>query len=98
MDAAVKDVMDGLFRGNITFQDAMERLSLSEENLHRMIDEYEYLPTTEDILDANMIMLDNLDYIEREISISHDRRKLLNVNPSSAVGGLGAAVIESAIS
>ncbi|MDP3104938.1 MAG: hypothetical protein Q8M95_10080 [Candidatus Methanoperedens sp.] len=98
MDAAVKDVMDGLFRGNITFQDAVERLRISEEELHGMIDKYEYLSTTEDILDANMIMLDNLEYIEREISISHERRTQSKFNPSSAAGGLETVVIEPAIS
>lgn len=96
MDAAVKDVMDGLFRGNITFHDAMERLKISEEELHEMIDKYEYLSTTEDILDANMIMLDNLEYIEREISISHVRRTQSNFNPSSAAGGLATVEFEPA--
>lgn len=98
MDAAVKNVMDGLFRGNITFQEAMERLRISEEELHGMIDNYEYLSTTEDILDANMIMLDNLEYIEREISISHDRRTHSKFYPSSAVGGSETIQFEPAIS
>ncbi len=62
-----KEVMDNLFRGNITFQEAMEQMKVSEDELHRMIDNYEYTITTEDILEANRMMLENLDYIEIEI-------------------------------
>lgn len=61
MERMVKEVMDGLFGGGVTFQEALERLSVSEEKLHRMIDEYEYTPTTKYRLLAQRRMRNVLD-------------------------------------
>lgn len=83
---AIKEVMDDLFGGKVTFQAAMERLSVSEDELHKMIDVYEYTPTKEEILEANMMMLENLENIEREISISFKKSMPQNIRHTDATG------------
>ena len=86
MEAEVKEVMDGLFGGNITFQEALEQLSVSEDELHKMLDGYEYTPTTEDILENNRMILEELEYIEREISVNCRRGISQNVGLTNAAG------------
>lgn len=88
MEAKVREVMDDLFGGKITFQEALEMLNVSPEELHRMIGRYEYTPTAQEMLEANMIMIENLEYIEREISISCKRSTQSKAIPSSAAGVL----------
>lgn len=73
MEAAEKEVMDGLFQGRITIQKATEILNVSEEIIHKMIDEYEYVPTPEDILEAHRIIQENLEYIEKKVFVSYKR-------------------------
>lgn len=73
MEVAEKEVMDGLFQGRITIQKAAEILNASEETIHKMIDEYEYVPTPEDILEAHRIIQENLEYIEKEVFVSYKR-------------------------
>ncbi len=80
----VKEVMNDLFQGRVKFHDAMGKLGVSEEQLHEMIDEYEYDPTSEEILEANRIIIENLEYIEREISISCRKSTLQNIKFTSA--------------
>ncbi len=86
MEATIKEVMDDLFGGKITFQDALKILSVSEEELHVMIDKYEYTPTAQETYEANIMMLENLEYIERKISINYRRSTQIKVIPSNAVG------------
>ena len=70
---SAKEVMDGLFQGRITIQKAAEILNVSEETIHKMIDEYDYVPTPEDVLEAHRIIQENLEYIEREVFVSYKR-------------------------
>lgn len=84
MEVAEKEVMDGLFQGRITIQKATEILKVSEETIHQMIDEYKYVPTPEDLLEAHRIIQENLEYIEREVFVSYKRTVPLGVRLTDA--------------
>ncbi|MFZ3168197.1 MAG: hypothetical protein WA130_11330 [Candidatus Methanoperedens sp.] len=92
MEAAVKKVMDGLFGGEVTFREALERLSVSEEKLHMMIDEYEYTSTTYEILESNRMMIENLEYIKKEISVNYRSGIPQNIIPTDATEILGKSL------
>ena len=86
---AIKKVMDDLFGSKVTFHEALEQLSVSEDELHKMIDGYEYTPTTEDILENNRMILEELEYIEKEIAVNYSRNTQQHIRPASAVGDFG---------
>ncbi len=89
MDAARKEVIDGLFQGKISIEKAAEILNVSEDAVHKMIDEYEYAPTPTEIIEANKIIQENIDYIEREVFISYKRSVPQNLNLTDATEILG---------
>lgn len=67
MDAAKNEIMNQLFQGNITIHEAVETLGVSEDNIHKMIDDYEYVPTSDEIIKANSFIQDNLEHIENDV-------------------------------
>lgn len=71
MESATKEVMDGLFQGNLSISEASEKLGVSEDEIHNMIDDYEYAPTATEIYEIGNIIQENLNYIENEIFIPH---------------------------
>lgn len=71
MESTIKDVMDGLFQGNLTISEASEKLGVSEDEIHNMIDEYEYVPTATEMYEIGNLIQENLNYIENDIFVSH---------------------------
>jgi len=71
MEAAKKEIMDQLFQGKITIQEAAETLNISEDDINNMIDVYEYMPTLDEIIEANSIIQDNLNHIENEVFLNN---------------------------
>ncbi|PPA79602.1 MAG: hypothetical protein C00003105_02060 [ANME-2 cluster archaeon HR1] len=71
MESTTKEVMDGLFQGNLTVLEASENLGVSEDEIHNMIDDYEYVPTATEIYEIGNIIQENLNYIENDIFIPH---------------------------
>lgn len=67
MGAAKNEIMNQLFQGNITIHEAVETLGVSEDNIHKMIDDYEYVPTSDEIIKANSFIQDNFEHIENEV-------------------------------
>ena len=67
MVAAKNEIMNQLFQGNITIHEAVEILGVSEDNIHKMIDDYEYVPTSDEIIKANSFIQDNFEHIENEV-------------------------------
>ncbi|NOR47582.1 MAG: hypothetical protein GQ533_06000 [Methanosarcinaceae archaeon] len=71
MESATKEVMDGLFQGNLSISEASEKLDVSEDEIHNMMDDYEYVPTATEIYEIGNIIQENLNYIENDILIPH---------------------------
>jgi hypothetical protein len=71
MESNTKEIMDGLFQGNLTIFEASEKLGVSEDEIHNMVDDYEYMPTAAQINEIGNIIQENLDYIENDIIANH---------------------------
>jgi hypothetical protein len=71
MESNTKEIMDGLFQGNLTISEASEKLGVSEDEIHNMVDDYEYMPTAAQINEIGNIIQENLDYIENDIIANH---------------------------
>ncbi len=71
MESETKEVMDGLFQGNLTISEASDKLDVSEDEIHHMIDDYEYVPSAEQIYEIGNIIQENLDFIENDIIAHH---------------------------
>lgn len=71
MESNTKEIMDGLFQGNLTISEASEKLGVSEDEIHNMVDDYEYMPTAAQINEIGSIIQENLDYIENDIIANH---------------------------
>lgn len=84
METANKEIMDQLFQGKITIQEAAETLKMSESVIHNMIDIYEYIPTSDEIIEGNSIIQDNLDHIENEVFLNNRSNFLRSVRPTAA--------------
>jgi len=84
MEAVKKEIMDQLFQGKITIQEAAETLNISEGDIHNMIDVYEYMPTSDEIIEANSIIQDNLNHIENEVFLINISNFPQSVRPTDA--------------
>ena len=74
MESDTKEIMDKLFQGNLTISEASEKLGISEDEIHNMIDDYEYVPTAAQIDEIGNVSQKNLDYIENNIISPHKMR------------------------
>lgn len=81
----VRVVMDKLFQRKIKFEDAVTLLNISEDDLHKMIDLYEYKPTKEQIREVNKMIIDTIESIEIEMPIIYDRLKYQDIKSPNAV-------------
>jgi hypothetical protein len=83
MEASNKEIMDALFQGKIKVHEAAKTLNVSEDDIHQMIDEYEYQPTSDEIVEANKIVLENLESFQYETSCKKNITN--NITPSDSV-------------
>ncbi|WP_135604094.1 hypothetical protein [Methanococcoides sp. NM1] len=66
MDSAKKEIIDKLFRGEMTISIASEELDVSIDEIHNIIDDYEYVPTFDEVCEVQEAILDNLDFLNNE--------------------------------
>ena len=74
MESNTKEIMDGLFQGNLAISEASEKLGISEDEIHNIIDDYEYVPTAAQVNEIGNVIKENMDYIENNIISPHKMR------------------------
>ncbi len=80
-----RHVLDSLFQGKIKFDDALSMLEVSEDKLHEMIGSYEYIPTREQTYEANKMIIEMIELIEKDVHIIRDRNRSHDIESPNAV-------------
>lgn len=81
----IRSVMDNLFQRKIKFEDAVAILGISENELHKMIGSYEYILTKEQIRKVNKMIIETIEYVEKDMPIIYDRIKRQDIKSPNAV-------------
>lgn len=84
MDPTEKEIIDKLFRGEITIPIASEKLGVSIDDIHRIIDEYEYVPTIDEECEIQKVILENLTLLNHEFSIKKNVQTLIVDVPTAS--------------
>lgn len=69
MDPTEKEIIDKLFRGEITIPMASKELGVSIDDVHRIVDDYEYVPTIDEECEVQKAILENLTLLNNEFGI-----------------------------
>lgn len=88
-------VLDCLFNGKIRFDDALSILKISEDKLHEMIGSYEYTPTKEQTYEANKMIIDMIEQIEKDTHTIYDRNRQQDIEAPNAVSECPIVLIQS---
>lgn len=75
MDENDKKILDKLHQGKIDFEDAMKRLRKTEEEVWEMLDDYEYVPTKEEVLRAFEILRETRDNIRKKSPLNIEKSR-----------------------
>lgn len=69
MGPAEEKVIDKLFRGEITISMASKELDVSIDEIHKILDDYEYVPTIDEECEVQNDILENLILLNQEYNI-----------------------------
>lgn len=67
MDPYVRRVLDKWFQGKIDLKEAAEMLDTTEEIIDQLIDAYDYIPTSEEVIKACEAIEQSVKYMEKSI-------------------------------
>ena len=65
MDTKTKNILDQLFADKISIGEAVEALNMSIEDVFKLADDYEYIPSLEEIREANEIVREGYEHIRK---------------------------------
>lgn len=68
MTGTLNQVLSDLYTDKITIKDACEILGKTREEIWVLLDSFEYLPTSEDVLEACEIEKESMRLIRRTVS------------------------------
>ena len=60
----LKQILDALNKGTMTYQQACEQLEKTEDEIDKLLDNYEYIPTPEEMIEVTLMEKENLKYIK----------------------------------
>ena len=63
MDTKTKNILDQLYADKISADEAADALNISTEDVFKLADGYEYIPTLEEIREANEIVREGYKHI-----------------------------------
>ena len=87
MDKKTEEILDQLYADKIYVEDAAKALNMSIEDVFKLADEYDYIPTSEEVIEAceiereaiNHIKFVALQKIETKVRSEKTKLQLLNI-------------------
>jgi len=67
MDERTKEILDRLYVGTIDVYEAAEALKVSVERIFELVDQYTYVPTSDEVIEACKIELETIEYIKHAV-------------------------------
>jgi hypothetical protein len=64
MDEKTKEILDQLYAGTIDVHGAAEALNISVERIFGLVDQYTYVPTSDEVIEICKIELETIEYIK----------------------------------
>ena len=79
MVSTLNQLLSDLYTDKITIKEACEILGKTREEMWNLLDSFEYLPTSEDVLEACEIEKKSMKFIEHAVSIENKLKSIPHI-------------------